>query len=487
MSKFKKTVILFLTFTFLLSSIIFFGCKSSEKEVSSYDIKCSFQDNKLSASQTVTFYNDTEKVLDQLKFNLFANAFRKDAKYSPVSAGHKSQCYPNGVSYGGIEITAVTDGEQALEYKITGEDENVLSVYLTQQLFPGESVEVSIDFVTTLANVVHRTGVNDNTVNLANFYPILCAIDDNGFYECLYYANGDPFFSDVANYAVEFTVSDDYVVAGAGKLLESNLSKDLKIYKYQLNNARSFTMVLSKNYKCLTDNQTRIPITYYYYDDANPENSLEYAVKSLTLFENLYGEYPFETYTVVQTEFVQGGMEFSAFSMISDNLEEKAYGEVIVHETAHQWWQAGVGNNEIEYGFLDEGLAEYSVVCFYENYPEYGLNRSQLIKSSETTYKTYCTVSDKLFGKVDTSMIRNLKEFKSEYEYVNLAYVKPCIMYDYLRTTAGEQKFFNGLKKYYNENLYKIATPDDLISAFIKSGVDADGYLRSFFDGKAVI
>lgn len=487
MLKFKKSVILILSLTFLLSSVILFGCKNSEKEITTYDIKCSFEENKLTASQTVTFYNDTDKVLEQLKFNLFANAFRKDAKFSPVSAGHQSQCYPNGASYGGMEITAVTDGEQMLEYQISGEDKNILCVALKEELFPDESVVVCIDFTTTLANVVHRTGINANTVNLANFYPILCAIDEQGFYECVYYANGDPFYSEIANYNVEFSVSNEYVVAGAGELVEEIVSKGLKTYKYQLNNARSFTMVLSKNYKTLTHNQTGIPITYYYYDDANPEKSLEYAVKSVTLFESLFGEYPFKTYTVVQTEFVQGGMEFSAFSMISDNLEEKAYGEVIVHETAHQWWQAGVGNNEIEYGFLDEGLAEYSVVCFYENYPEYGLSRGQLIKSSETTYKTYCTVSDKLFGKVDTSMVRSLDQFKSEYEYVNLAYVKPCIMYDNLRSTAGEQKFFNSLRSYYTENLYEIATPDDLISAFIKCGVDADGYLRSFFDGKAVI
>ena len=303
----------------------------------------------------------------------------------------------------------------------------------------------------------------------------------------MYYANGDPFYSDVANYSVEFCTPSEYVVAGSGILTEKTNAGNMVTYKYNLKNARSFTLVLSKDFKHLTNTDTGIPINYYYYDDNNPESSLEYAVKSLNLFKTIYGEYAFENYTVVQTKFVQGGMEFSSFSMISDNLEEKAYGEVIVHETAHQWWQAGVGNNEIEYGFLDEGLAEYSVVCFYENYPEYGLNRAQLIKSSETTYKTYCTVSDKLFGNVDTSMIRSLKDFISEYEYVNLAYVKPCIMYDNLRTTIGDQKFFESLKKYYSENLGETVIPDDLISAFNKCGRDVDGYMRSFFDGKVII
>ena len=487
MFKFKKLTVILLCLTLLLSSGVLFGCSNTENQITTYDIKCSYQDGKVSATQTVCFYNNTEKVFDTLKFNLFANAFRENAEYSPVSVSHQTQCYPNGVSYGDMQIKSVTDGEETLEYSITGEDKNILSIPLKEEVFPGENATVVIEFVTTLANVVHRTGINEKTVNLANFYPTLCGVDDNGFYECVYYANGDPFFSDVANYTIEFCTSSEYVVAGSGILTEKINKSDTITYKYSLNNARSFTLVLSKDFKCLTDTQTGIPINYYYYDDNSPESSLEYAVKSVKLFKSLFGEYAFENYTVVQTKFVQGGMEFSAFSMISDNLEEKAYGEVIVHETAHQWWQAGVGNNEIEYGFLDEGLAEYSVVCFYENYPEYGLNRAQLIKSSETTYRTYCTVSDKLFGNVDTSMIRSLKDFKSEYEYVNLAYVKPCIMYDNLRTTVGEQKFFDSLKTYYSDNLRKIATPDDLISSFNKRGVDSEGYLRSFFDGKVVI
>jgi aminopeptidase N len=180
-------------------------------------------------------------------------------------------------------------------------------------------------------------------------------------------------------------------------------------------------------------------------------------------------------------------MEFPALVMISDDLEELAYGEVIVHETAHQWWQTVVGNNEIEYGFLDEGLAEYSVVLFYENHPEYNLKRENMVKSAQDTFKIFCTVSDKLFGKVDTSMLRSLKDFGSEYEYVNMAYIKPCIMYDTLRTTIGDERFFGGLKRYFKEYKFKNATPDDLVGVFEKIGADSNGFFKSCFNGTAII
>jgi len=136
---------------------------------------------------------------------------------------------------------------------------------------------------------------------------------------------------------------------------------------------------------------------------------------------------------------------------------------------------------------LDEGLAEYSVLLFYETHPEYGLTREDLVKNAESTYKLYCTVYEKLFGRADTRMLRNLGEYNGEYEYVNTAYVKPCIMYDCLRTTIGDDDFFGALKKYYRDYAYKNATPDDLVGAFVKTGADVEGFFKSFFDGKAIL
>ena len=110
-----------------------------------------------------------------------------------------------------------------------------------------------------------------------------------------------------------------------------------------------------------------------------------------------------------------------------------------------------------------------------------------MVDSAELTFKSFCTVYDKLYNKVDTSMLRALNEYSSEYEYVNIAYIKPVIMYDTLRTTVGDKKFFSALKKYYETYSFKNATPYDLVGAFEKCGADANGYFKSFFEGKALI
>ncbi len=463
------------------------GCSSKANAKTQYQIDCSLDGNVLSGIEKVEFTNFTDNTFTQLKFNLFGNAFRRTAKYKPIATQYLSRAYPHGESFGSMKINSVKVDGEGVKYEICGEDENVLSVPLFSELFPDESVSVEIDFTLTLATVIARTGVNDDTVNLGNFYPILCGIDQNGFYECVYYSSGDPFYSDVSDYKVNVELDDKLVLATSGELIGCESKGGRRVYSYTLDNARSFSMVASQKFKVLSGECLGVSVNYYYYDDQAPQESLDVAIKSIKLFSELYGEYAYPTYSVVQTEFIQGGMEYPALVMIADDLEQKAYNEVIVHETAHQWWQTAVGNNEVKYGFLDEGLTEYSVVAFYENYSEYGMTRKDMITSSERTYKVFCSVSDKLFGKVDTTMLRSLGEYKSEYEYVNMAYIKPCIMYEYLRNTIGDENFFKGLKRYYKEYKFKNATPDDLVGVFEKVGADTNGFFDGFFNGKVII
>lgn len=482
----KTAFILSLIFLIVASSGVI-GCGDKKPNRSVYNIVCELDGDVLKGTETVEFFNHGDNALSALKFNLFGNAFREGAKYSPVSTQYLSKAYPNGINYGNMTINGVSSGDDELEFSVCGEDENILEVTLLEQLFPDERVKIVIEYELNLADVVARTGVNANTVNLGNFYPIACALDGEGFYECLYYANGDPFYSDCADYNVTLTADRKYVVASSGKKISETVDGTLTTGTYSIENARSFAFVLSEKFKVLTDSSTGTKINYYYYNDGAPEKSLEFAVRSLSTFNDSFGRYPYENYSVVQTEFVQGGMEYPALVMISDDLTGTAYGEVIVHETAHQWWQTTVGNNEIKYGFLDEGLAEYSVVTFFEKYPEYGMTRENMVESATTTYRVYCSVYDKIFGKVDTSMLRSLGEYKGEYEYVNIAYIKPCIMYDTLRESIGDKKFFGALKKYYEKYMFKNAVPDDLIGAFEKSGADTNGFFQSFFEGKVII
>lgn len=483
----KKITSIILSVVISLLVVSTVSCKNLSEGRTTYEISVELNDDMTADCQTtVTYYNTTEVVMKELKFNLYGNAFRKDAKYSPISIQNQSNAYPNGKSYGEMSGFKVFENGKEADFSVDGEDENVLTVRLSAEVYPEETTRIKIEYTLKLANVVARTGYNGKTVNLGNFYPILC-VYDGGFYECNYYANGDPFFSECADYKTEITLSSDYVVAGAGKKISEKTTGEKTTHVFKLDNARSYAMVLGKDFSVKSTNYNDILVNYFYYNDAYPDETMEYITKSLGLFSEKFGVYAYNDYTVVQTKFVQGGMEYPTLVMISDELERAAYGEVVVHETAHQWWQTAVGNNEVEHAFMDEGLAEYSVIIFYENYPEYGMTRDVMVKSAEQTYKTYCTVYDKIFNKTDTTMIRKLCDFDSEYEYVNIAYIKSCLMMEYLRQTIGDARFFSGLKRYYKIYRFSIATPDDLSGAFEKVGADTNGFFDSFYNGKVIL
>lgn len=482
----RKIGILLSVIIGVLSAFVVTGCGSTTANVT-YEISMELTDDmKVLGQEKVRYKNQTESVLTELKFNIHANAYREDSKYLPENPTLTSQAFPNGASYGKMDIKSVSVNGEDGEYIICGEDKNVLSVKLEDELYPDESVDVKIEYEITLANVISRTGYNEKTINLGNCYPILCAYD-NGFYECVYYSYGDPFFSECADYSVSVTMPEKYVLATSGEVVKSQTDGEKTTNVMKISSARSFAMVVSEQFKVLTADVNGVSVSYYYYDDTNAEGSLEYAKKSIKYFSETFGKYPFRTYSVVQTPFMQGGMEYTSLVMISDRIEQASIGEVIVHETAHQWWQAVVGNNEIKHGFLDESLAEYSVVMFYENHPEYSLTRQTLIDIAEQTYKTYCSVYQKLFGNVNTVMLRSLNEFSSSYEYVNIAYIKGCIMFDCLRQTIGDNDFIIGLRKYYEDYKFKVATPDDLAGAFEKTGADTNGFFKSFYEGKVIL
>ena len=173
--------------------------------------------------------------------------------------------------------------------------------------------------------------------------------------------------------------------------------------------------------------------------------------------------------------------------MINGELDEANGIYATVHETAHQWWYAMVGSNQIENAWQDEGLAEYSTLCFFENNPAYGFTRTGLVNSAKEAYRAYYSVYNQIFGDADTSMNRHLKDFVSDYEYVNIAYNKGLIMFDTLRDSIGDERFFAALKKYFSASCGKNVSPDALIESFTSTGVDLDGFFESFTEGKIII
>lgn len=484
----KRNFIIFLCVVLCFFCFSFGSCKVDSKEKTVYNISARFDgNNALEAKMQVDYFNNTETEITKLKFNLYPNAFREGAKFKPVPVQSIAQAYPNGISYGAIEVANCMQDGESVGFEISGEDENILVLCLKKGVFPSERTIIEIDFIAILPNAKLRFGYCNGVVNLGNWYPIICAHDSAGFYECTYSSVGDPFYSEVSDYKVELTVPGEYTVASGGECSKTVVEDTYTTYCFEFENVRDVAFCLSKDFEVFVGKTGDVDI-YFYYTKCDYANDVALAVeKAINVYSNFFGEYSYDVITVVETPFLQGGMEYPQLVYVSDALERDDFITATVHEVAHQWWYATVGNNQCEYAFLDEGLAEYSTLLFYENQPEYGVRKEEIVESKMREYRTFYGVFEQLSGKVNTKMQRNLSDFNGEYEYVEITYTKSFLMFDGFRESVGDKKFLKGLKRYYEDLKFKLATPDSLISCFEKVGCDAQGYFYSWIDGKVII
>lgn len=480
----KKITIVLATAVAALISLPLYACHNDEQEkINAYDLCVEYDDQAqtLSGTCTLTYYNQTQTQIDELCFNLWGNAYREGAKYSAVKKGDSA--FWSNKNYGSESVTAV---EGCANWEVGGEDANLLSLYFDQPLYPDQSATVTISYTLDLAKVNHCTGATATTVNLGNFYPVLCARNEAGYIKTPYYQIGDPFVSDCANYKVKLTAPLGYIAATSGVELESKSENGKTTTLYSLDQARDFAMVLSNEFKSVSKKCNQTVISAYYCGNQAPQTQLNAACESLEYFSQTFGEYAYPTLNLAFTPLNCGGMEYPALAMINDKLAQEESVYTAVHETAHQWWYAAVGSNQVSCPWQDEGLAEYSTLTFFEKNSSYGYTRTGLLGSAIKAYRAYYSVYNQIFGKSDTSMTRSLGQYSGEYEYVNIAYNKSLLAFESVRTAMGDAKFFKALKKYYSTQKFKIATPEALIACFDEL-YDVQGLIEGYLNGKVVI
>lgn len=482
----------------LFCLISFCGCggkgliKKVSKNLSSYEIIAKFDEETktLTATETVNFVNNTKVPLSSVCFNFYPRAFREDSKVKPYTSKNLAKVFPNGVDFGDGVIESVFVSESQVPFSFANESLTAISVDLGKDLEPKKKIIIKINFSVTLANCTHRLGYFNGTVSLGNFFPILAVYDRGEFETEPYYSTGDPFYSDIANFNVQIEFPEKYDIVSTGEVLKEKNEENMKIFTLSARAVRDFAISLGENCKTVskTVGKTQISYTGYQNDDDFDQN-LEFSVRSFEFFCKTFGDYPYEKLSVVKMPFVHGGMEYPCMVVISDSIVgEFERAKVISHEIAHQWWYGVVGNNQVEEAWLDESLAEYSSLLFFENQNIVDVSYSDLVDEAFSTYALYFDIAKTSFGNVKTSMLLPVNEYNSEYEYSYMIYVKGVLMFDSLRDVVGKKKLLKCFRDYYKKYQFKMSTTDSLISCFKNSsGRDIEGFFDSWLQGKTVI
>ena len=429
------------------------------------------QGHVLSVRQTLHLTNRTGQKLAHLYLNLPANAFAEKGT-APVPVNEFACAYPNGFDAGSVTIKGVAAAGDDAGYTLEGEQRTLLRITLPFALRTGGSIEIELDYAVTLGKNRLRTGYSDRDARLCNVFALPCLHDGQDFYTDGYSAIGDPFYSACMDWEVTLTAPESYCAAGAGFVEENG-----GVWRYTLRNARDFALILSDSWHKAQLQQDGITLSALAFDEDGAKEALDYAAQALDVYTALFGEYPYSDFTVCAGDFYVGGMEYPGLALIDASLYESKDGMlelVTAHEAAHQWWYAAVGSDPIRHPWLDEALAEYATLLYYESV--YGAH------SFDSLYSAMLRPATESASLRGVGIAQSLDKFESTAMYDALIYRKGAAMLHDVRVHMGNDAFLAALRKYYEENRFGVATPENLFAAL---GQDGGAILADWLTGTA--
>jgi hypothetical protein len=353
-----------------------------------------------------------------------------------------------------------------------------LEIPLVQPLLPNDTLTIQVDYdliLPTVANYRDETdlcsqiyGYTAQQVNLVDWYPFVVPyITGKGWvlHNPWYY--GEHLTFEAADFDVSVTFTDDSapVIASSGGQIDSS-SPD--IHRYTLEEGRSFALSFAIEYRVASTTVGGVTISSYYFPpyEAAANAVLRATAQSFEIYTQRFGAYPHRTLSVVQGDF-NDGMEYSALYYHSKGIYNNYDGTlknhltaVSVHETAHQWWFEQVANDQAFEPWLDESLATYSEIVYYETV------QPDALTDWWWTYRFDPYVKLNL---VDS----RIYEGEGQRPYWNKVYLNGAHFLQDLRSRIGDDVFFAFLQDYLSEMRGKIATTDDFFR-ILRAHTNAD-------------
>lgn len=426
------------------------------------EVELDTKEKTYSGKQWINYVNNTGGELSEIFVHLYPNAF-KTKETAPFFGDALEMTYPDDFKPGFIDIDNLEVDKRKIDYDIGGEGDTVLHIKLKSPLKAGKKTEIYLEYEVQLPPAQDRFGYGENTFNLGNWYPIVCVYDEDGWNTDPYYRLGDPFYSDTSNYKVKIIAPKDIIIASSGNILKEKVKGDKKIWDIEGKLIRDFAWVASNKFKVLEGEVEGTQVKAYFLEDYPSINDFAYKTveNSIKTFNRIFGKYPYGQYSVVATNF-SGGMEYPGIVFIGkqfyNNYSKYDLENVIVHETAHQWWYGVVGNDEIDEAWLDESLATYSETVYVSEI--YGEETGENFYE-QTVEDTY-TYGKELYD-FDEVMLKPLSEFESWADYGPLVYSKGAMFLDEIKDDFGKEVLYDILNKYYHEYRFLNAKSEDFI------------------------
>ncbi len=200
------------------------------------------------------------------------------------------------------------------------------------------------------------------------------------------------------------------------------------------------------------------------------EGYLDATMRYMSLYERLFGPYPFDRFAVVEN-FFPTGYGFPSYTLLGSNVIRLPFiiDTSLGHEIAHCWWGNGV-YADYEKGNWSEGLTTYVADYLYKE------------KTSRDEARDYrLQILRKFATLVGPEKDFPLRHFQSRYDPASqtIGYGKGAMLFHMLRQQLGDDLFWDSLREVFRDRLFQRTSWKNFQEAFENR---CHCSLQTFFD-----
>lgn len=226
--------------------------------------------------------------------------------------------------------------------------------------------------------------------------------------------------------------------------------------------------------------QGRVPLHSFIPDDIQDQFVADFSCQRdmMDVFEKLFGDYPFEAYTVVVADDdLEIPLESLGISVFGRNHVDGSKGSnrLVAHEMAHSWFGNSLTVSSWKDIWLQEGFACYAEWLWSENSGG---------KSAAEWAENFW------LGLKDLPQDLKVGEPGPELMFDDRVYKRGAVTVHAVRLLLGDEKFFDMLRAWTSDNKFGSVTTQDLlrhVSAYSDSDSDSDSDPESASDVDEVV
>ena len=389
--------------------------------------------------------------------------------------------YPNLDAFSGqMNILDVAVDGQAVIPTLE-ERRSVLRVPLPAALAPGDSAELLLQFNSAIEAGFSASygeySFQRGVYTAPEWYPVLSVYEaGHGWWtERAHNIQGEQTYTETGLYEIKLTADADMTVVLSGSEIETIDNGDGTLTHHVVSGPmRDSILIGSYSLSKVSGEVDGIAVNMYYWNvpdvvqrsERAAQAGLTIAENSLSIFNRDFGQYPFAEFDVVQTNTGAGGIEYPGVIVVANNYWDTGdsfFETVIAHEAGHQWWYSLVGNNQVDYPFLDESLTSFSEYVYYWGIAQTERQvqeASDFIRGEQRQYNSYVGS-----GNPDLPLGLSTDGYVG-YQYTLIIYTKGPLFFNEITNMIGRDEMYRVLQEYFRRYKYEVATIEGMLQTF---------------------